>query len=118
MLAGYFGRWVDTTSLSRTWTPSSRASNAARNPRSSQFSDREAWWPAIAIAVIYLPISRPGHAGQRRMVVAFNVYVAGAGLEVGSHLRVIVARVAPDALGPVVCRHPCSVRSPRSSRQD
>lgn len=100
LLAGYFGRWVDTT-ISRTLDmilvlPAMLLAItfiAILGPGSVV--------AAIAIAVIYLPIlSRVMRAST--LVVTRNEYVAGARARGGSHVRVIVTHVAPNALGPVI----------------
>ena len=100
VLAGYFGRWVDTT-ISRTLDmilvlPAMLLAItfiAILGPGSVV--------AAIAIAVIYLPIlARVMRAST--LVVTRNEYVAGARARGGSHLRVIVTHVAPNALGPVI----------------
>lgn len=100
LLAGYFGRWVDTT-ISRTLDmilvlPAMLLAItfiAILGPGSVV--------AAIAIAVIYLPIlARVMRAST--LVVTRNEYVAGARARGGSHLRVIVTHVSPNALGPVI----------------
>lgn len=100
VLAGYFGRWVDTT-ISRTLDmilvlPAMLLAItfiAILGPGSVV--------AAIAIAVIYLPIlARVMRAST--LVVTRNEYVAGARARGGSHLRVIATHVAPNALGPVI----------------
>jgi peptide/nickel transport system permease protein len=100
LLAGYFGRWVDTT-ISRTLDmilvlPAMLLAItfiAILGPGSVV--------AAIAIAVIYLPIlARVMRAST--LVVTRNEYVAGARARGGSHLRVIITHVAPNALGPVI----------------
>ena len=100
VLAGYFGRWADTV-ISRTLDmilvlPAMLLAItfiAILGPGSVV--------AAIAIAVIYLPIlARVMRAST--LVVTRNEYVAGARARGGSHLRVIVTHVAPNALGPVI----------------
>lgn len=100
LLAGYFGRWVDTT-VSRTLDmilvlPAMLMAItfiAILGPGSAV--------AALAIAVIYLPIlARVMRAST--LVVTRNDYVAGARARGASHLRVLVSHVAPNALGPVI----------------
>ena len=56
---------------------------------------------ALAIAVIYLPIlARVMRTST--LIVTRNDYVLGARARGGSHLRVMVSHVAPNALGPVI----------------
>ena len=56
---------------------------------------------AVAIAVIYLPIlARVMRTST--LIVTRNEYVDGARARGGSHLRILVNHVAPNALGPVV----------------
>ena len=56
---------------------------------------------AVAIAVIYLPIlARVMRTST--LIVTRNEYVVGARARGASHLRIIVAHVAPNTLGPVV----------------
>ena len=56
---------------------------------------------AVAIAVIYLPIlARVMRTST--LIVTRNDYVVGARARGASHVRIIVAHVAPNALGPVV----------------
>ena len=56
---------------------------------------------AIAIAVIYLPIlARVMRTST--LIVSRNDFVAGSRARGASHLRVMVAHVAPNAIGPVV----------------
>jgi peptide/nickel transport system permease protein len=100
LLAGYFGRWVDST-ISRTLDmilvlPAMLLAItfiAILGPGSVV--------AAIAIAVIYLPIlARVMRTST--LVVTRNEYVAGARARGASHLRVLVTHVAPNALGPVI----------------
>jgi peptide/nickel transport system permease protein len=100
LLAGYFGRWVD-TSISRTLDmllvlPAMLLAItliAILGPGSIV--------AALAIAVIYLPIlARVMRTST--LVVTRNDYIAGARARGASHLRVLVGHVAPNALGPVV----------------
>jgi len=56
---------------------------------------------AVAIAVIYLPIlARVMRTST--LIVTRNEYVDGARARGGSHLRILVSHVAPNALGPVI----------------
>ena len=56
---------------------------------------------AVAIAVIYLPIlARVMRTST--LIVTRNEYVDGARARGGSHLRILVNHVAPNALGPVI----------------
>lgn len=100
LLAGYFGRWVDTT-ISRTVDmilvlPAMLLAItfiAILGPGSVVAT--------LAIAVIYLPIlARVMRTSA--LVVTRNDFVAGARARGASHLRVIVQHVAPNALGPVI----------------
>jgi peptide/nickel transport system permease protein len=100
LLAGYFGRWVDTT-ICRTLDmilvlPAMLLAItfiAILGPGSVV--------AAIAIAVIYLPIlARVMRTST--LVVTRHEYVAGARARGASHLRVLVTHVAPNALGPVI----------------
>ncbi len=100
LLAGYFGRWVD-TGISRTLDmilvfPAMLLAVtliAILGPGSSI--------AALAIAVIYLPIlARVMRTST--LVVTRNDYVTGARARGAGHLRVIVTHIAPNALGPVI----------------
>ena len=100
LLAGYFGRWVD-TGISRTLDmllvlPAMLLAItliAILGPGSAV--------AALAIALIYLPIlARVMRAST--LVVTGNDYVTGSRARGASHLRVLVTHVAPNALGPVV----------------
>lgn len=100
LLAGYFGRWVDTT-ISRTLDmllvlPAMLLAItliAILGPGSTV--------AALAIAVIYLPIlARVMRTST--LVVTRNDYIAGSRARGAGHLRVLVSHVAPNALGPVV----------------
>lgn len=100
LLAGYFGRWLDTT-ISRALDmilvlPAMLMAItliAILGPGSAV--------AALAIAVIYLPIlGRVMRAST--LVVTRNDYVSGARARGASHLRVLVTHVAPNALGPVI----------------
>ena len=99
-LAGYFGRWVDST-ISRTLDlilvfPAMLLAVtfiAILGPGSVI--------AAIAIAVIYLPIlARVMRTST--LIVSRNDYVAGARARGASHLRVLVTHVAPNAIGPMI----------------
>jgi len=100
LLAGYFGRWVD-GGISRVLDlilvfPALLLAItfiAILGPGSII--------AAIAIAVIYLPIlARVMRTST--LIVSRNDYVAGSRARGASHLRVMVAHVAPNAIGPVV----------------
>ena len=100
LLAGYFGRWVD-SAISRTLDlilvfPAMLLAItfiAMLGPGSVI--------AAIAIAVIYLPIlARVMRTST--LIVSRNDYVAGARARGASHLRVMIGHVAPNAIGPVV----------------
>ncbi len=100
LVAGYFGRWVDTT-ISRTLDmilvlPAMLLAItfiAILGPGSVVAT--------LAIAVIYLPIlARVMRTST--LVVTRNDYVAGSRARGASHMRVIVQHVAPNAMGPVI----------------
>ncbi len=100
LLAGYFGRWVD-TAISRSLDmilvlPAMLLAItliAILGPGSAV--------AALAIAVIYLPIlARVMRTST--LVVTRNDYIAGARARGASHLRVLIGHVAPNALGPVI----------------
>ncbi|MBZ9935637.1 ABC transporter permease [Mesorhizobium sp. BR1-1-16] len=100
LLAGYFGRWVDST-ISRTLDlilvfPAMLLAVtfiAILGPGSVI--------AALAIAVIYLPIlARVMRTST--LIVARNDYVAGSRARGASHLRVLVTHVAPNAFGPAI----------------
>ncbi len=100
LLAGYFGRWVDTT-ISRSLDlilvfPAMLLAVtfiAILGPGSVI--------AAIAIAVIYLPIlARVMRTST--LIVSRNDYISGARARGASHLRVLVTHIAPNALGPVI----------------
>lgn len=100
LAAGYFGRVAD-TAISRTLDmvlvlPAMLLAItfiAILGPGSTV--------AALAIAVIYLPIlARVMRAST--LVVTRQDYVAGARARGGSHLRVLAAHVAPNAMGPVI----------------
>lgn len=100
LLAGYFGAWVD-TAISRTLDmllvlPAMLLAItliAILGPGSAV--------AAMAIAMIYLPIlARVMRTST--LVVTGNDYVAGSRARGASHWRVLVAHVAPNAMGPVV----------------
>ena len=100
LLAGYFGRWVD-SGISRVLDlilvfPAMLLAVtfiAVLGPGSVI--------AAIAIAVIYLPIlARVMRTST--LIVSRNDYVAGARARGASHLRVMIGHVAPNAIGPVV----------------
>ena len=115
LLAGYFGRWVD-SGISRVLDlllvfPALLLAItfiAILGPGSVI--------AAIAIAVIYLPIlARVMRTST--LIVSRNDYVAGSRARGASHLQVMVSHVAPNAIGPVVVRHLFSARSHCSSRR-
>lgn len=100
LLAGYFGRWVD-TSISRSLDlilvfPAMLLAVtfiAILGPGSVI--------AAIAIAVIYLPIlARVMRTST--LIVSRNDYISGARARGASHLRVLVTHIAPNAMGPVI----------------
>ncbi|THG30645.1 ABC transporter permease [Naasia lichenicola] len=100
LLAGYFGRWVD-TAISRVLDmilvlPAMLLAItfiAILGPGSVV--------AAIAIAVIYLPIlARVMRTSA--LIVTRNDYVAGARARGSSHFRVLIGHIAPNALGPVI----------------
>jgi len=100
LLAGYFGRWVD-TAISRTLDmilvlPAMLLAItfiAILGPGSAV--------AALAIAVIYLPILARVMRSST-LVVTRNEYILGARARGASHLRVILTHVAPNAFGPVI----------------
>ena len=100
LLAGYFGRWID-TAISRTVDmilvlPAMLLAItfiAILGPGSVVAT--------LAIAVIYLPILARVMRSSA-LVVTRNDFVAGARARGASHWRVIVQHVAPNALGPVI----------------
>ncbi|RFA20552.1 ABC transporter permease [Subtercola boreus] len=100
LLAGYFGRWVDTT-ISRTLDmilvlPAMLLAItfiAILGPGSAV--------AALAIAVIYLPILARVMRSST-LIVTRNEFVVGARARGAGHLRVIVSHVAPNAMGPVI----------------
>lgn len=100
LVAGYFGGAVDTT-ISRTLDmilvlPAMLLAItfiAILGPGSVV--------AAVAIAVIYLPIlARVMRTST--LIVTRNDYVLGARARGGSHLRIMVSHVLPNALGPVI----------------
>lgn len=100
LVAGYFGGAVDTT-ISRTLDmilvlPAMLLAItfiAILGPGSVV--------AAVAIAVIYLPIlARVMRTST--LIVTRNEYVLGARARGGSHLRIMVSHVLPNALGPVI----------------
>lgn len=100
LVAGYFGRWVDSTiscglDLILVFPAMLLAVTfiAILGPGSVV--------AAIAIAVIYLPIlARVMRTSA--LIVSRNDYVAGARARGASHWRVLVSHIAPNALGPVI----------------
>ena len=100
LLAGYFGRWVD-TSISRTLDMILVLPAMLLAVTFIAILGPGSVIAAIAIAVIYLPIlARVMRTST--LVVTRNEYVAGARARGASHLRVLVSHVAPNALGPVI----------------
>ena len=100
LVAGYFGRWVDSV-ISRVLDmilvlPAMLLAItfiAILGPGSAV--------AALAIAVIYLPIlARVMRTST--LVVVRNDYVSGARARGAGHLRTILGHVAPNALGPVI----------------
>lgn len=100
LLAGYFGRWVDSL-VSRGLDmilvlPAMLLAItfiAILGPGSVV--------AALAIAVIYLPIlARVMRTSA--LIVTRNDYVLGARARGASHLRALLTHVAPNALGPVI----------------
>jgi peptide/nickel transport system permease protein len=100
LVAGYFGRWVDTTvsrglDLILVFPAMLLAVTfiAILGPGSVV--------AAIAIAVIYLPIlARVMRTST--LIVSRNDYVTGARARGASHWRVLLNHIAPNALGPVI----------------
>ncbi len=100
LLAGYFGRWVD-TAISRALDmmlvlPAMLMAItliAILGPGSAVAT--------LAIAMIYLPILARVMRTSTLVVTGLD-YVAGSRARGASHLRVLVSHVAPNALGPVV----------------
>ncbi|MDQ0390933.1 ABC transporter permease [Labrys monachus] len=100
LLAGYFGRWVD-TSISRTLDMILVLPAMLLAVTFIAILGPGSVIAAIAIAVIYLPIlARVMRTST--LVVTRNDYVAGARARGASHLRVLVSHVGPNALGPVI----------------
>jgi peptide/nickel transport system permease protein len=100
LAAGYFGRWVD-TAVSRSLDMILIFPAMLLAVTFIAIVGPGGLIAAIAIAVIYLPIlARVMRAST--LVVSQHEYVAGARARGASHLRVLAAHVAPNALGPVI----------------
>jgi peptide/nickel transport system permease protein len=100
LMAGYFGRWID-TGISRAMDmllvfPAMLLAItliAILGPGSTV--------AALAIAIIYLPIlARVMRTST--LIVTGQEYVMGSRARGASHMHVLVSHVAPNALGPVV----------------
>ena len=100
LLAGYFGRWVDTT-ISRSLDMILVFPAMLLAVTFIAILGPGSIIAAIAIAVIYLPIlARVMRTST--LIVSRNDYVSGARARGASHLQVLVNHVAPNALGPVI----------------
>ncbi|MDR3472769.1 MAG: ABC transporter permease [Devosia sp.] len=100
LLAGYFGRWVDTT-ISRLLDMILVFPAMLLAVTFIAILGPGSVIAAIAIAVIYLPIlARVMRTST--LIVSRHDYVAGARARGASHLRVLLTHVAPNALGPVI----------------
>ena len=100
LLAGYFGRWVD-SGISRVLDMILVFPALLLAITFIAILGPGSVIAAIAIAVIYLPIlARVMRTST--LIVSRNDFVAGARARGASHLRVMVAHVAPNAIGPVV----------------
>jgi peptide/nickel transport system permease protein len=100
LVAGYFGRWVD-TAISRSLDMILIFPAMLLAVTFIAILGPGGLIAAIAIAVIYLPIlARVMRAST--LVVSQHEYVAGARARGASHLRVLATHVAPNALGPVI----------------
>ena len=100
LLAGYFGRWVDTT-ISRSLDMILVFPALLLAVTFIAILGPGSIIAAIAIAVIYLPIlARVMRTST--LIVSRNDYVSGARARGASHLQVLVNHVAPNALGPVI----------------
>jgi peptide/nickel transport system permease protein len=100
LLAGYFGRWVD-SGISRILDMILVFPALLLAVTFIAILGPGSVIAAIAIAVIYLPIlARVMRTST--LIVSRNDFVAGSRARGASHLRVMVAHVAPNAIGPVV----------------
>jgi peptide/nickel transport system permease protein len=100
LLAGYFGRWVD-SGISRVLDLILVFPALLLAVTFIAILGPGSIIAAIAIAVIYLPIlARVMRTST--LIVSRNDFVAGSRARGASHLRVMVAHVAPNAIGPVV----------------
>jgi peptide/nickel transport system permease protein len=100
LLAGYFGRWVD-SGISRVLDMILVFPALLLAITFIAILGPGSVIAAIAIAVIYLPIlARVMRTST--LIVSRNDFVAGARARGASHLRVMAAHVAPNAIGPVV----------------
>jgi peptide/nickel transport system permease protein len=100
VLAGYFGRWVDSI-ISRTLDMILVLPAMLLAITLIAILGPGSVIAAIAIAVIYLPIlARVMRTST--LVVSRNEYVAGARARGAGHLRVLLTHVIPNALGPVI----------------
>ena len=100
LLAGYFGRWVD-SGISRVLDLILVFPALLLAVTFIAILGPGSVIAAIAIAVIYLPIlARVMRTST--LIVSRNDFVAGSRARGASHLRVMVAHVAPNAIGPVV----------------
>ena len=100
LLAGYFGRWVD-TAISRTLDMLLVLPAMLLAVTLIAILGPGSIVAALAIAVIYLPIlARVMRTST--LVVTRNDYIAGSRARGASHLRVLIGHVAPNALGPVI----------------
>lgn len=100
LLAGYFGRMVDTT-ISRALDMILVLPAMLLAVTFIAILGPGSIVAAIAIAVIYLPIlARVMRTSA--LVVTRNEFVAGARARGANHMRVLVTHVAPNALGPVI----------------
>lgn len=100
VVAGYFGRWVDSL-ISRTLDMILVLPAMLLAITMIAILGPGSIVAAIAIAVIYLPIlARVMRTST--LVVSRNEYVAGSRARGASHFRVLVTHVVPNALGPVI----------------
>jgi len=100
LVAGYFGRWVD-SAISRTLDMILVFPAMLLAVTFIAILGPGGVIAAAAIAVIYLPIlARVMRTST--LVVSRHEYVAGARVRGASHLRVLLLHVAPNALGPVI----------------
>lgn len=100
VLAGYFGRWVDSL-ISRTLDMILVLPAMLLAITLIAILGPGGIVAAIAIAVIYLPIlARVMRTST--LVVSRHEYVAGSQARGASHLRVLITHVVPNALGPVI----------------